>query len=286
MNDHHENINGPGATHNFIGGADGRSAPRDHSASYPPAAHHNVISQVTDCYCFKYREIDKRLMEQLVHSEMYFPHRAQLNDPFDCNIDIVRALDHAIARGTCKNPELLEQFRKDEAVTQQFSKNVGEMGIGSFSLTNNETLLWSHYANDHRGVALRYDFPMPFLNDEENILGVSAVSYEPNAISDWLTENAHLYRDDHKEFITGLLKKVLISKAPAWRYEQEARIVRPATGLFSLPRETLTHVIFGLQTSPKDEDLIRSLVGKYYDGVKFGRAVRTEDDFGIGTVEI
>lgn len=180
---------------------------------------------------------------------MYFPHRAQLNDPFDCNIDIARAVDHAIKRGACKNPELLEKFRQDVAVTQRFSKNVGGVGVGSFSLTNNETLLWSHYADDHRGVALRYDFPMAFLDDENNILGVSAVSYEPNAVSDWLVENAHLYRDNHQEFIIELLKKVLMSKAPAWKYQEEARIVRPTTGLFALPREALTHVIFGLQTS-------------------------------------
>ncbi len=245
-----------------------------------------VISQMTDYCCFKYRGIDKRLLEQLVHSRMYFPYRAQLNDPFDCNVDIIRAIDHAIAKGACKDVALLGRFRRDEAVTQRFSKNVGEMGIGSFSLTENETLLWSHYANDHRGVALRYDFPMSFLNDEDNILGVSAVSYEPNAISDWLAENAHLYSENHQEFITGLLKKVLMSKAPAWSYEQEARIVRPETGLFDFPRETLTHVIFGLQTSQQDEELIRSLIGKYYNSVKFGRAVQTDDDFGIGTVEI
>ena len=76
-----------------------------------------------------------------------------------------------------------------------------------------------------------------------------------------------------------------MSKAPALQHEQEARIVRPQTGLFELPRKILTHVIFGLQTSWQDEDLVRSLVEKYYDNVKFGRAVRTNDDFGIGTVE-
>lgn len=241
---------------------------------------------MTDYCCFKYRAIDKRLLAQLVNSEMYFPHRAQLNDPFDCNIDIARALDRAIASGACKNPDLLEKFKRDEEVTQRFKKNVGDLGIGSFSLTNNETLLWSHYADDHRGVALRYDFPLPFLDNEEEILGVSAVSYEPNAVSDWLTENAHLYRDDHREFIIGLLKKVLMSKAPAWRHEEEARIVRPTTGLFALPRDTLMHVIFGLQTSQEDEKLVRSLVERCYDKVKFGRVVRTDDDFGIGTVEI
>lgn len=246
----------------------------------------NGISQVTDYCCFKYRPIDKRLLELLIQSEMFFPHRAQLNDPFDCNIDIFRAIEHALARGTCEKPELLQQFRHDEAVAHRFSSNVSRMGIGSFSLSNNETLLWSHYANNHRGVALRYDFPMTFLDDAENILAVSAVSYEANSVSDWLIENAHLYRDDHQEFIIGLLKKVLMSKAPSWSYEQEARIVRPETGLFALPRGTLTHVVFGLQTSKQDETLVRAVVEQYYDEVKFGRAVRTYDDFGIGTVEI
>jgi len=154
---------------------------------------------------------------------LYFPHRNQLNDPFDCNIDIIRALDHAIARGTCQTPELLEKFRRDVTLTRRFSENVGKMGIGSFSLTHNETLLWSHYADDHKGVTLRYNLPISLLNDGKKIFGVLFVSYEPNAVSDWLAENAHLYRDDHREFINGLLKKVLMSKAPAWSYEQEAR---------------------------------------------------------------
>ena len=241
---------------------------------------------MADYCCFKYRPVDKRLLELLVGSTMYFPHRAQLNDPFDCNIDIVRAIDNALARGICNTPHLLQAFRKDEAVTRRFTKNVDAMGVGAFSLTNNETLLWSHYAADHTGVALRYDFPMAFLDDENNILGVSAVSYAPNAISDWLGANAHLYQKDHTAFIIGLLKKFLMSKAPAWQHEQETRIVRPAAGPFELPRETLTHVLFGLQTSREDEQLVRNLVDKYYGKVRFGRAVRTNDDFGIGTVEI
>lgn len=133
---------------------------------------------------------------------------------------------------------------------------------------------------------LRYDFPEEYLNDEDNILGVSAVSYEPNAISDWLISNSHLYDDDKREFIIGLLKKMLMSKAPAWSYEQEARIVRPVSGVFEIPRTSLTHVLFGLQTSQQDEQLVRNVIQKYYEGVKFGRAVRLSDDFGIGTVEI
>jgi hypothetical protein len=241
---------------------------------------------MTDYCCFKYRPIDKRLLESLIQSVIYFPHRDQLNDPFDCNVDIARALDHAISSGSCRAPEVLKNFRDNETEVERFRENVAKLGVGSFSLTNSETLLWSHYANDHKGVVLRYDFPEVFLNDEDSILGVSAVSYEPNSISDWLIQNAHLYDEDNRTFIIELLKKMLMSKAPAWSYEQEARIVRPVSGVFEVPRNTLTHVLFGLQTSERDEQLVRHVIQKYYEGVRFGRAVRLSDDFGIGTVEI
>ncbi len=115
---------------------------------------------------------------------------------------------------------------------------------------------------------------------------MSRISYDSNAISDWLKQNINKWRDDRKSFTIGLLKKVLMSKAPAWAYEEEARIVRPEAGPLNIPRTTLTHIVFGLQTTPNDESLVRSIVGKYYDSVKFGRAARTEEDFGIGILEI
>lgn len=239
-----------------------------------------------DYCCFKYRAIDKRLLELLIRSAMYFPHRAQLNDPFDCNVNIVQAIERAIKHGGSGESELLKKLLEDDGDLRRFGENVGKIGVGSFSLSHNETLLWSHYANNHSGVVLRYDFPREYLADEENILGVAGVSYEPNAVSGWLIENACLYKDDHQAFITGLLKKVLMSKSPAWAYEQEARIVRPSSGHYELPRSALTHVIFGLQTSESDEKLVRAVVERYYEKVKFGRAVRTSDDFGISTVEL
>ena len=236
--------------------------------------------------CFKYRSIDKRLIEQLINSAMYFPHRSQLNDPFDCNVDIVRAVKKAIKEVPFPNAEILRKFLKDESHHHRFAQGIEKMGIGSFSLSNDETLMWSHYGNDHKGVTLRYDFSEGFLNNENKILGVSKVSYNPNSISDWLRDNADLYRYNHQEFITGLLKIVLMSKAPAWKYEQEARIVIPEFGVLNLPRKSLTHVFFGLQTSEQDRNLIYSIINKYFSDVKFGESKRTDNDFGIQVVEI
>lgn len=236
-------------------------------------------------YCFfKYRAINKSFLDSLVKSKLYFSPREKLNDPFDSNIDISRAANKLIAQGI--NTDLFTNLLKDNYELDRFNKNVDPLGICSFSLAANETLMWSHYAEDHKGVCLRYDFPETFLNNKDEILGVSKVSYKPNAITNWLTENINLFDTDHKTFIINLLKTLLVSKAPSWDYEQEVRIIRPVTGLYEIPRETLTHVIFGLQTTEADESLIRSIIDKYYSAVKFGRVMRTDDDFGINVEEI
>lgn len=83
---------------------------------------------MTDYCCFKYRSIDKRLLESLIQSVIYFPRREQLNDPFDCNVDIALALDHAISSGSCKSPENLRRFRENEAEIERFRENVAELG--------------------------------------------------------------------------------------------------------------------------------------------------------------
>jgi hypothetical protein len=117
---------------------------------------------------------------------------------------------------------------------------------------------------------------------------VSSVSYKKNAITEWLIDNSHMYsNNDKKMFFSEFLYKVLLSKAPAWSYEKEARIVRYKAGTLEIPRNILTTVIFGLQTSKQDEQLVKNVVNKYYNHVKIGRAVRNDDDdFGIGTIEI
>jgi len=239
---------------------------------------------MSDDSFFKYRAINKYLLDSLIKSQLYFSPRARLNDPFDCNIDISRAVDHLIQ--TEKDNKLLAAFREEEEALITFNNNVDTLGICSFSLTSNETLMWSHYAEDHKGICLKYDFPESFLNNEDEILGESRVSYEPNAISNWLRSNIKLFRNDQKAFIINLLTTLLTSKAPSWFYEEEARIMRYVTGLYDIPRDVLTHIIFGLQTSEADEALIRSIADKYYSDIKFGRVVRTNEDFGIDTKEI
>jgi hypothetical protein len=232
--------------------------------------------------CYKYRSINKNLIDSLVNSTLYFASRDKLNDPFDSRVDIAQLIENLL------NEEIDDEKKKElESIKSQneffidFENGYKDFGICSLSMEADNTLMWSHYADEHRGVALYFDMPESFLNNPDEILGVSSVKYEDNTISNWLLENAHNFEKDHFEFVTKLLKIVLTAKSPAWHYEKEGRIIRPKAGVYEIPRDILKGIVFGLRTSEKDENLIRSIAGKYYGEIQYSRATRSGSDFGI-----
>lgn len=232
--------------------------------------------------CFKYRAVNKYLIDSLVNSTLYFASRDALNDPFDSKINIEEVITSLLGEDLPnRTRSALERIRHDRQFFQKFDAGYKDFGICSFSIELAEILMWSHYADQHRGVALHYDFPMEVLDNPSEIFGVAPVKYETDTVSDWIRTNAYLFDDDHFVFVTDLLKQVLTAKAPAWAYECEGRIIRPTAGPYAVSRSTLTGITFGLRTEPSDESLIRSIAGRYFDGIKFSRVVRSGSDFGI-----
>jgi len=159
--------------------------------------------------CFKYRSIDKRFVDALITSSLYFAPRATLNDPFDCNIDITGAVKRAIEQGNSEQKSLLTRFQANEIDTNKLQEGVDKLGICSFSLDAENTVMWSHYSEDHKGVCVRYNFPEEFLNHEPYILGVSKVFYDQASVSSWLLENIETYQSSHPSFMGNYLKLLL-----------------------------------------------------------------------------
>lgn len=232
--------------------------------------------------CFKYRQVSKNLIDSLVNSTIYFSSRESLNDPFDSKIDIRQVIESLLKEELpASTREQLVQIAHNETFFQRFDDGYRDFGICSLSTNLSETLMWSHYADQHRGVAVHYDFPIEWLNNPTEIMGVAPVTYDPNTVSDWIRNNAGLFHDGHFQFVTELLKRVLTAKAPAWSYEKEGRIIRQINGPYEIPRELLIGITFGLRTSKEDERLIRSIATTYFSNIQFSRVVRTGSDFGI-----
>ena len=124
---------------------------------------------------FKYQPIDDYLIENLKHNQIYFNNPSKYNDPFDSKIydngsgctekewikDCMNA-HPGISRDTAAdalvyNIEEGRLHRKGELITvdKSYTENSGPLAC-CFSKECDNILMWSHYANHHKGICLRF----------------------------------------------------------------------------------------------------------------------------------
>lgn len=120
---------------------------------------------------------------------------SELNDPYELN---------AIAS---ENQELIEAMERTKADLDQ------EKGVLCFSHSWSDPVMWSHYADSHRGMALG------FVRNGE---APTPVTYSPDLLpEDWFLGLLDFPDGPEKE--AGVLKW-LTSKYVVWRYENESRV--------------------------------------------------------------
>lgn len=229
---------------------------------------------------FKYRPINKRLIESLVTRTWYFARPDTLNDPFDCRIDLRKAFVRAAATALGSRSKFYDAvLAKENGNLQSMVNKLSNVGVCSFSLTPSSDLLWAHYADNHRGVCLNYEFAPLVAMNLAQLVGVDTVKYGGNVFTDWL-DIAPVDAGDSASFLNALATVYLTAKSEQWAYEEEARIIRTEAGLLEVPRNILTGVCFGLRTSLDDIHLITDLVRQYTDCTVFSKMESDDSDFG------
>lgn len=240
-----------------------------------------------DYLYFKFRAINKHLVESLVRPSLYFSKPAALNDPFDCQLDVRKAFERAADSAERERKHALLAALESGHVLNSFEKHFADIGVCSFSLGGlDDPLLWAHYGDEHKGVCLLYRFPESFLLDpQQEIIGVDKVKYGSDVLTNWLTDSS-LRPADGLDFMVQLTQLYLTAKHDAWGYEKEARIIRSAHGVLDIPRGYLEQVCFGLRTPQADIDLITTLASEHSGCQRFCRIVRAGSDFGIVAQEM
>lgn len=242
---------------------------------------------------FKFRKINKDLLKGIVNGTVYCAKPEKLNDPFDCQVNILRAAENAIDELDGERRLNLEFFVKMlREWMAELQKQLQSVAICSFSLNPPEKhivdnpLLWSHYADDHRGLCLNYVIPEEFLNDKNEIIGIAPVEYGENLLKEFFLDAFPTERNDVKQFMDKLVEKSLTIKNSHWEYESEIRIIHETEGPFELNKSHLKQVYFGLNISKSDIDLVVELIEKQNYSVEFYRMERCgSSDFGIKSIK-
>ncbi len=200
---------------------------------------------------------------------------AKFNDPFDFSF------------GFDKNCNLTVSQRKD--AIERFKSRLGkQFGVICFSRDSDEgeqdpiwtnPTMWGHYTDNHRGMVLEFsaDIADGFWKDHLWKVGYSDV--RPKFPKEECSSS-----DGYN-----ILKNAGKTKASAWTYENESRLIVPLDDerlMFKnddcfLPINSgfLTKIILGFK-SPFDEESIRNLiVGKPYENVEIQRTSMSLSDY-------
>ena len=247
----------------------------------------------------KYYRIDQRLINLLVHNEVWFSNPEGFNDPYDCNltIDSTNTLEEihnhlkekainqklnftdteilAKAKYWFQNPNELSDYLR----TNQ-KEELKRKGIACFSRSDSILLMWSHYADSHMGTCLTFDmtkdhnfFSLPFLVDYPQ---------EYPRIN-FIREKSSRVRYKH----------IIATKSIDWKYEEEVRILKDtrdhgqSRGNIKFNKESLIEIKFGLRSSPKDIETIRKITEcQGYQHVKLFHAHLKNEEFGINFIRL
>jgi hypothetical protein len=238
---------------------------------------------------YKYYPFNTRTLRLITHNHLYYADPRTFNDPLDCkptiDVDVetydlqklyVKLLE--AARPSDNAIERLQRFRyfsentidefgyetdadpaevfKDLLASEVMilvNEELGAYGVLSLSATWSSSLMWSHYADQHRGICIEYD-TVELANP--GLFPVQYASRRSIRASDLM---AWKFNDDI-DAKRRVINTYFYSKAKEWRYEKEWRDVADTSGIHHLNYE-ITAIYCGLEC----DDVV--IIGKLLSGI-------------------
>ncbi len=224
---------------------------------------------------YKYRDFLEptrdHVRQIIVENKVWFSSPADFNDPFDCKVHtsfkgtIAEYKSYMLRMHKKYRPGLNRQQRQAEnarifkaekrhkdpdlvsKVIADVQKEYDKWGVYCLSARNDDLLMWSYYANGHRGVCLG------FASQPVGPLGPAfPVMYAPE-----LPQVNFLKGSDLEKFRANFLTKAL-----SWKHEREWRVIDRSRGrgVRQFPPESLVEVILGAQMTQEDRAVITSWI--------------------------
>lgn len=225
--------------------------------------------------------------DAIVRSQMYWQTHKAFNDPFDCSpvLDfsmsrlkwksyqqsvVSRNLSRADGRRRVAklNLERSSMRKKQESLEQAFWHAIERTAFCCLSTDNVSVLMWSHYADYHRGVCFE------FKESPQDLTFIALpISYSS-------TRPVVRPADEmNNETFTACV----LSKSKDWEYEREFRMVDHGSGagFRSFHPDRLKGLILGCRISKEDENYVLSTVRKHRNDIKVRKCVLDSSQYAI-----
>ena len=231
---------------------------------------------------YKFQSCNDYSLCNLQQQCIWFSRPETFNDPYDCDINfkIIDSTDANLRSMLSRmridrfvnNDEAIEMARK--ATEDIKKKKWANIRVACFTEEYKNILMWSHYANFHKGFCLEFStdfYPFkPFKTQTMLKISYSA-EYPSLSIKDI----------PHK--LPSLPKRLLGTKYSDWEYENEWRIFSTEPKYF-YDKPALTGVYFGQKMSDENKHKIMSILAN--SSTVFFEMRRSDSEFALYAKEI
>jgi hypothetical protein len=169
------------------------------------------------------------------------------------------------------------------AMHDELRQHFGTYKVLCLSKRNESLLMWSHYADHHKGVVLR----LACLEETDSSWTVARPMHYVDKMPRFVNQ------EELRSLITGqadlrreaIAERTIFTKALDWQYEKEWRVYRPSKTIedeslnFHLPE--LSAVYFGCKISHSDRDEIAALARSINPTVELFTSKKSEREFAI-----
>ncbi len=231
---------------------------------------------------YKYCAYNTNSLAILINSKIWVAKPESFNDPLDCKIRFKSKINSQVfGKYLDRTGRTAGSLHKDYEIFVEGLKTFRDidmktLGVFSMSQIKDNILMWSHYADQHKG------FCIEFIRSPNNLLGNIEVTQPVNYPCEYpevdpLDSSGNI---DHSVF-----RKMLFTKAKDWAYEKEWRLTYDEGDReVPLPAD-ISSIIFGLRMPDGHKNTIRNILADQ-PGVRYQQAIEGEFQFGLRIVDL
>lgn len=231
-------------------------------------------------------ESGNRTRQNMLDCAVYLNSPYRFNDPFDFNpiyetqasykeklkhIQNIYITHEKLTKEKARRKaiEVLKRFNliKNNNSLEEYANYTKEglrknIGVTCFTINNTNSPMWAHYADQHTGICIEWNFP-------ENIENF----WLPEGVEKWAPLKLHKvsYSDerpiarifDDSITLNDPLNESLLRKSTDWSYEKEYRLITPGhIGLAIYKPICLTGIIIGHKMSSASTEEVKKFIKK------------------------
>ena len=241
---------------------------------------------------FKYEPFTVQSLKNLKTQTIYFGPPKNFNDPYDCAItasirslsanELDKVKNHLLTDGEMSSSQKQELENTDPSKLAEILESIiarlvdserhgllVSKGVSCFSETNDNLLMWSHYANRCRGFCLEFDTRRePFHKLRKVIYQDTMPEIDPLPM---------MLKNDYTQMVD-----LFCTKSQHWSYEREWRAIHKHAGTaYTYKKETLKAIYFGPDIEDSERDIISTIVYCEHPEVKLFRGHRSTTEFKV-----